>query len=178
MPEKPYGSLPRVFFVFFVFFVHYRCSSFPARRGDRNRDYLGTLPACPARRPFRFGLGAGHRQGPAPLPRDLLGAAGQRGFRLRVDHAEIPARLPCFADGVLHASVPNIGGMERWCIRDLLKLARAAHGAELGSFVVRRILQRLERGEIAPLEAARLIRYHRSRQEPEQKSAWLTASLE
>jgi hypothetical protein len=38
-------------------------------------------------------------------------------------------------------------------VEDLMELAPAARKAGLRSFVVRRILQRVERGEVSPLEA-------------------------
>lgn len=47
--------------------------------------------------------------------------------------------------------------MERWRVDDMMELADAAYLAGLGSFVVRRTVQRLERGEIEPLEATRVI---------------------
>ena len=48
--------------------------------------------------------------------------------------------------------------MDRWQVDELLILADALATADLNTFVVRWALQRLERGEITPLEAARNIR--------------------
>ena len=47
--------------------------------------------------------------------------------------------------------------MERWTVPDLFMLADAIAAAGLNTFAVRRALQRMERGEITPLEAVRLI---------------------
>jgi hypothetical protein len=47
--------------------------------------------------------------------------------------------------------------MERWRVADLMKLHDAVSRPGLNSFIVRRTLQRLSRGEIEPLEAARII---------------------
>jgi hypothetical protein len=49
------------------------------------------------------------------------------------------------------------GEMERWRVEDLMELADAAGKAGLQSFIVKRMLQRLERGEITILRAIRLI---------------------
>lgn len=49
-------------------------------------------------------------------------------------------------------------GMERWRVGGLVELAAAIHAAGLQSFVVRRALQRLERGEVSPSDAIRRIR--------------------
>ena len=48
--------------------------------------------------------------------------------------------------------------MKPWTVPDLLELGEAIAAAGLRSFVARRTLQRMERGEIAPLEAAEIIR--------------------
>ena len=48
--------------------------------------------------------------------------------------------------------------MKPWTVSDLLELGDAIAGAGLHSFVVRRTLQRMEQGEITPLEAAKMIR--------------------
>ena len=47
--------------------------------------------------------------------------------------------------------------MERWKVPDLLILADALASADLNTFAVRRVLQRMERGEIKPIDAARMI---------------------
>jgi len=47
--------------------------------------------------------------------------------------------------------------MERWTVPDLLILADAIAAAGLHTFLVRRALQRMERGELTPLEAVKLI---------------------
>lgn len=52
--------------------------------------------------------------------------------------------------------------MERWRVEDLLELARAAYGVGLGSFVIRRTVQRLERGEISVSDAISLIAARRT----------------
>ena len=48
--------------------------------------------------------------------------------------------------------------MDRWHVDDLMKLSDAIIAAGLHSFVVRRALQRMEQGEITPLETAEIIR--------------------
>ena len=48
--------------------------------------------------------------------------------------------------------------MERWRVEDLMDLAGAVYKAGLSSFVVRRAVQRLERGEISVAQAVSLIR--------------------
>ena len=53
--------------------------------------------------------------------------------------------------------------MKHWTVPDLLELSDAITSVGLCSFVVRRALQRMERGEIAPLEAAEIIRTHMQR---------------
>ncbi len=47
--------------------------------------------------------------------------------------------------------------MKTWTVPDLLEFGEAIAAVDLHSFVVRRTLQRLERGEITPLEAAKMI---------------------
>ena len=47
----------------------------------------------------------------------------------------------------------NNGPMERWRVEDLMELADAAYAAGLSSFIVRRTLQRMERGEISVCDA-------------------------
>ena len=47
--------------------------------------------------------------------------------------------------------------MERWIVPDLFTLADAIAAAGLNTFVVRRALQRMERGEITPPQAAQYI---------------------
>ena len=47
--------------------------------------------------------------------------------------------------------------MERWSVPDLLILADALAAAGLHTFAVGRALQRMERGEIIPVQAVQLI---------------------
>jgi hypothetical protein len=47
--------------------------------------------------------------------------------------------------------------MERWRVEHLMELAQVAYVAGLLSFVVRRTIQRLERGEITVISAAKII---------------------
>ena len=47
--------------------------------------------------------------------------------------------------------------MEPWRVPDLFVLADAIAAAGLNTFAVRRALQRMESGEITPIDAARLI---------------------
>ena len=44
--------------------------------------------------------------------------------------------------------------MERWRVDELFRLADAIAAAGLHSFAVRRTLQRLERGDVDPIQAA------------------------
>jgi hypothetical protein len=47
------------------------------------------------------------------------------------------------------------GAMERWRVEELMELAEAVYAAGLLSFIVRRTIQRLERGEITVARAAK-----------------------
>lgn len=51
--------------------------------------------------------------------------------------------------------------MERWRVEDLMELEREVQRCG-PVFTVRRVLQRLERGEVTPLEAALIIRVQRT----------------
>ena len=63
-----------------------------------------------------------------------------------------------FACGDHRLRCGRLDAMKPWTVPDLLELGEAIAATGLHSFVVRRTLQRMERGEIMPLEAAEIVR--------------------